>query len=564
MATESKEMKWSLADPGMDLSERAGLAALYMNLKAAEEMDHDIAPLHWEPGDLTRDSVTVRWKTTAKDAFTQLFQWAWQVRDGVLYLPAVFRNDRLRNNAFLRVPMHNGILNTFLQHRTSRLRRGMKSEFTRRTEQLDEGQEIAISYQVLSYLKAVDDLDELFGPTGDFRKREARLSSWVMPGCTNRYPSDASTKNWQDKPWRGPARVAVLLMLAPIVNFYQRLRGKGRNWIFVVPDVHDLEEFNDIRPRLELDPRFVEVASLGDAALRFLAEYATRSIRKEIGVGCRVVAMGGVTYYQSQSIRKGVLDVSPTPIAIRRYQHLYRVMPNWYISLRKEAETAPEEPMVTDDAAEEDEETREKAGGFIKVPSGRGRIADNLVTGHPWYLDLFTPLIWDIGALERQRKKKPAMSLERLWFMNLSYQKGKLMELIKERDMWDTEEERLFVEAFWETLASLYKQEADAVERGGARKVEERWDDLNDEVKRSLMRAKTRELLRGTLAELFARAGRQSTIREHPATIWNLLNDPYDWKKARDLALLALASYQSEEKRSAVSSTVSTPKTEGA
>jgi CRISPR-associated protein Cas8a1/Csx13 len=98
-------------------------------------------------------------------------------------------------------------------------------------------------------------------------------------------------------------------------------------------------------------------------------------------------------------------------------------------------------------------------------------------------------------------------------------------------------------------LASLYAQEAQAVERGGSRKVEDRLDDLNEDIRRSLMRAKTRVLLRGYLTELFAKGGRQPIVVQNRTAIWNLMNHPYDWKKARDLALLGLATYQSKGKR---------------
>ena len=123
------------------------------------------------------------------------------------------------------------------------------------------------------------------------------------------------------------------------------------------------------------------------------------------------------------------------------------------------------------------------------------------------------------------------------------------MELTQENEMWDDEFERRFVEAFWSTLASLYAQEAKATERGGSRKVDDRHEDLNEDIRRSLMRAKTRVLLRGYLAELFAKGGRQPAVVQSRADIWNLIDHPYDWKKARDLALLALVTYQSKAKR---------------
>ena len=126
------------------------------------------------------------------------------------------------------------------------------------------------------------------------------------------------------------------------------------------------------------------------------------------------------------------------------------------------------------------------------------------------------------------------------------------MKLIQEEDMWDREVERLFVEAFWETLAALYRQEADAVSRGGSRSATDRMEDMNEAVRRDLMRAKTRSLLRQSLTEFFSKpikSFRSSTLTGHAAALWRLLDD--DWKKGRDLALLALASYQSKAKRDA-------------
>jgi len=123
------------------------------------------------------------------------------------------------------------------------------------------------------------------------------------------------------------------------------------------------------------------------------------------------------------------------------------------------------------------------------------------------------------------------------------------MKLIQEDDMWDTEAEKVFVEACWEALDALYAQEAAATKRGGSRTVADRFDDLNDDIRRRLTQAKTRVLLRTALTDLFAKAGRQKTIRSHPAAIWRLIDHPDHWRKGRDLALLALASHRKREDR---------------
>jgi len=543
MAQEERTITWRLSDPDMGILERAGLAALYMTLRAAEEQKIDLRPLRWTTTDLTADSVTLDWEGKDEDAFDKLFAWAWQVRDGVFYLPAVHREAEQRDFAYRRVPTHSGLLGTFLQHNRVQPRAKGK-DVTKLIEHLEEEKQIELRFLAIDPdhhgIRPLEDLRSCF-QKGLFSTKTVSLSGWVFPGIAPRYSAE--------KAWQGPANRALLLMLAPIACCYQRLKGKGNNWVFVAPDILDLSEFNEIRPFLFVSPDAVDVASLGDAGLRFAAAYAGRSISKEISTGCWVVAMGKVDYYSSQSVRKGVLETKPTFVSVDRYQHLLRAFPNTYIVLKKTSSDVDQAAAVADSSSDDSEMDEQRDGGFFRAPSGRGRIADNLVDGKAWHDDLFSPLDWDLDGLERQRKKTSGKSVERLWFQNLSYQRRNLMELIEEKAMWDKESERYFIEAFWSVLGSLYAQEAKAVERGGSRKIEERFDDLNEDIRRSLMRAKTRVLLRGYLSELFAKGGRQPVIAQNRETIWNLIDHPYDWKKARDLALLALVTYQSKEHR---------------
>jgi CRISPR-associated protein Cas8a1/Csx13 len=582
---DEHELTWHLSDAGMDLLERAGLAGLYMALRSVSEAGTDLSPLTWREEDLKPNSVKVRWSGPAKPGFVRLMEWAWQVREGVLYLPAVHdaKDAAMIQN---RVAMHNGIMRTFLQHTNVQ----PKGKPMTRVITLDEDREIDVSYQPpiirprkskkntesqtekepKKLLKPWEDIEELFDQLGHLSEGDVKLSSWISPGCPNRYPSETRSANWKEKPWRGPAKQAVLLMLAATVCLFQRLHGDGGNWVYVLPDIRDLEEFNDTRRRMALNLEFVDVASLGDAGLQFLAEYSTRNPRKSLGSGCRVVAMGRTSYYGkkpgqklgTQSIRKSVLDVPPDPLPVKRYRILHRELPNNYVALRADSQDTPPgapEPKGGGRKPSKPAGDAPKAGGFIKLPAARGRIADNLVSGRAWYRDLTAPTTWDHEGLERQRKRNKELndrdggnrptSHETILFSALRYQRSKLMKLIAEHDMWDTEAEKVFVEAFWETLDALYAQEAAATERGGSRTVEDRFDDLNDDIRRRLTQAKTRTLLRSVLADLFAKAGRQKTIRTHPAAVWRLIDHPDHWQKGRDLALLALASHRKKEDR---------------
>lgn len=567
MGTDDQSLTWTLADEGMDLLERAGLAGLYMTLRAASEAKVALSPLKWTDADLTPDSVTVHWNGPAKSAFERLMKWSWQVKRGVLYLPAI-HGQRELSQFYLRVPNHNGILSTFLQHVNVQPR----LEFVTRIVDLSDDKQIAVSFAPPA--ERVDDeergvnpktnrlfqkkvptdqvypvrqCEELFdGRQGQFKKKPVALSNWVYPGIAGRYSHEAS--------WEGPASFAFLLMLAPTVCLYQRLQGEGNNYVVVVPDVRDLQDFAETRRLMNLDPDFTDVASLGDAGLQFEAEYSTRNPRRSLGSGCRVIAMGYVGYYQGQSIRKAVLDVPPALLPVRRYKLLQRDFKNSYVPRRAvepdHMDTKPARARKTKKpASDAPADSGPKAKGFIKLPAARGRIADNLVNGRPWYENLLIPQIWNLDEMERQRKRKPGTSIERLWFEAICYQRSKLMKLIKEEAMWDTEAEKIFVQVFWEAMDSLYAQEASATERGGSRTIADRFEDLNDDIRRKITQAKTRTLLRAALADLFAKAGRQKTIRTYPAAVWRLIDDSEHWRKGRDLALLSLASHRKKEER---------------
>ena len=556
-------MTWRLSDPGMDLLERAGLAGLYMALQAARTAVVDLAPLQWNDADLTEDSVTVRWAGPAKPAFVKLMQWAWQVKNGVFYFPAV--HDE-RDVWWKREPMHNGLMKTYFQNPNVQ----PAMEAVTKIVQIEEDKTIQVRFKVpgerieapelgvnkkgkpqtrtvpTAELKPHRDTDEkLFDKHGEWQSKVVTLSNWVFPGAAPRYGNEEA--------WVGESKRGLLLMLTPTICLFQRLQGEGGNWCIVVPDIRDLDSYASTRKRMALDSNFTDVASLGDAGLQFLADYSTRNACKKMLAGCRVIAMGNVNYYQNQSIRKAVLDVSDRRNCVERYRILQQAFPNHFQRINREpkpqtdakskrASKAPAKPASNVDEPQ--------ASGWYKLPTGRGRIADNLVNGRSWYENLFVPMPWDEKELEQQRKQSDkGSSTERVWFNALAYQRSKLMRLIKEDNMWDTEAEKFFAQAFWESLDSLYAQEAEATERGGSRTANERFEHLNEDIRRRLMQAKTRVLLRAALSELFAKAGRQKTFRTYTAAIWRLIDHPEHWQKGRDLSLVALASYRKRSVR---------------
>ncbi len=60
------------------------------------------------------------------------------------------------------------------------------------------------------------------------------------------------------------------------------------------------------------------------------------------------------------------------------------------------------------------------------------------------------------------------------------------------------------------------------------------------------MRAKNLHTMRAELADIFARGGNNPTLKKNWAELLPLFTGP-DWQRARDLTLLALASYAGKQ-----------------
>src|SRR5262249_27106126 len=159
----------------------------------------------------------------------KLMAWAWQVRDGVLYLPGV-HEERDRVVIQSRVPSHSGIMRTFLQHVNTQ----PKLDTVTRIVQLDENKTVTVRFEPPAVrvedrdrpinpktkrlhkkkvgadrVRPHEDIGKLFDRAGEFSTQDVSLSNWVYPGIAGRYGDEGS--------WEGSATIALLLMLAPTV-----------------------------------------------------------------------------------------------------------------------------------------------------------------------------------------------------------------------------------------------------------------------------------------------------------------------------------------------------------
>ena len=508
------ELSWCVGASGLTALERCGLGAMAATIDAADREGFDLTPLD---ASFDHDSVALCWpdKIPARDALAKLVGFAWQARQstspdglGVLYLPAVHRGaakdsypDRLLENS--------GILSTFLQHSRSQPKTRPP---TRQTIELEEARSIELRFvEPKTTLKYVSSFSrELFGRTGNFKSR-VDLAQFIMPGGTARHGGEKS--------WTGSAVRAIPLFFAPIGCFF--LRAQEFSWVVVVPDVSDLVTFARVRPFVSLGWRDAEVRSLEDAGLRVAVAYRTQSQTRRLALrGLEVLRIGRVAWHRQQ-VRSHFCRVHPGTEELDEFEKVLRHLPNRYRA-RKDGE-----------------------GSFVSVPTPRGRIATNVAHGHYWYRSLF-----DIPKEERAELKNLSRrneSEERAWFRLIGYERKPLTVIAEELSMEaDHDLDRLFREAIHEAMARRFRQEADYAKRG-TRSVQDRWKDFLESSRRLFSRSNTRSTLRTALTGFFADAGGSNTLREHAQAIWKFIDSPATWRRARDLALFSLVTYQRRE-----------------
>ncbi len=597
-----------LNEPGMGEHERAGLAGLCLSLTAAAawENQRKAWPL---PGAVAKkldalyetisnsdalgfpfsengSGVRLEWPAGGeKAALEAAVKWAWQVHDGVLFLPGVHRKREHLDCYYLRLHIHDGLLGTFFQF--PRTIKKVKDP-ERRVVRFDEEKTFSVSYRritshTLPQHKAVPKM----GVCGD--ALVPTMSSWIYPGSEPRFNNNIPPKLQRETGWRGPARFAYLMLFAPIACHYIRLpRSNAQNWSYMVPSVENLPKFQRGFLRRNIVnagnwPFHGEVAGLEDAALR----YATRD--KTHGQSVTVVMGKADFYHPQQKTRKNLWrDIAVADDmrrAFRRYGIFNRVF--------------PASNTVRPTREVKCEESDEKGNHFVVLPNCRERITANILRNDPWYADLAYIPFWQRDRIENEcqnaRKRglravglnvpwrsddqeKETISPARLWFLKLyHFERKHLMSLADESEVWDDPLEKHLLDAFREAFRRLLNREYAAVrKRSGSRDLHKRWDNTADKWHRRLLHAKTRLLLSTAVHELLVEASRSpsyfvekdGTRVERPpgpafllsrkgggeesrrdrndrfhAEFRRMVNHRSDWKKIRDLALLALTTF---------------------
>jgi CRISPR-associated protein Cas8a1/Csx13 len=478
-----------LHDPGMTTLHRAGLAGLWMTLERAEG-DPAARTLRELGGwRLDRDSVRLEWRD--EGFFPSLFHYAYPITPGGLMSLALLGDPEARRAEVC--AFHQGLLDTFLQHPTSRKLGGPA-----RNEVFEvEGQQQPISYRPIA--------DHRFRWEGFSPERPQPVAGWLLPGGVVRHYVHAGPTALEEPPGRalalrfGPAGCGYFLV-------HQRRREGIRTYrtAVVVPEVDDLERYaRHARGWSPVGLEELSTAGPAEAALRFLVLRAADERGDLMGVaGCQVLGFTTLPWSPQQRVRAYVLSTREADREqLRRYGRIRRYL-------------APQ--------------VRRRADGdsWLDVPQVPELAAGNLLHRRPWWHGFAT---WTADPRLRQHV--------------IGFESRGLNRMLNDETVTPEAEARIFVQACHEAWRNRLGQLSERARHQGL-SFESLAQGERDRLRAALARCKTQADFSACVTDLWARAGSVPTLQRSWTRVLPFLGQR--WREGRDLALLALASYRGE------------------
>ena len=493
-------MSIGLFDPGMTHLHRVGLAGLYMTLKNMDKAD--LASVgHWI---LEPQRITLCWSKSPRSLLEPIINTAFQKGTHKEIKFSAHSTHMMSDIA--RILFHRAILQTYLQHGKTRKLSANNHPVSLNYEETTIHTTIpAISEY--NHQKACD-LDKLkiFNEEGCFND-DIPIAGWLFPGGAVRHVAfeKGTTLSCDSKS-------LLSLLFAPVASVYfliwnsdrEARYDKRKTCALVLPHVDDMESYSRCyRKYLKSPVKALYANSLGDAGLTALISLnflGDGQISDQLNIrSCTVTAFGSVGWSKQQKSRtscKTIRDINYDQL--RLFDFALKTLGN--------------KEFITEDHTLN-----------VRVSLARGLIAENIAAGRDWF-----------NGFHQLMSSK---NLAKLIF----FEREGLNEMVQKAS-WNYEPEKLFVQAVHGALKNRYGALAGrASSRGEIVNFEREFE----RVRASLMRAKNAQTLREVMAALFAHGGRNTTLQEN----WELLLPLFsgaDWQKARDLALLALASYKGQ------------------
>lgn len=500
-------LELNLFAPGMTALHKAGLAGLWMTL---DRFDRDRIRLPGGSWTLADRSVKLEWSGKPETFFKALFKESFKLDRNKLVWFAAHGNpvDNLQHAVMLQ----EAFLGTFLQHGKTRNRRVDPSDKATGSISVDVDETpIARSYRkVYSYPHQVAQTDLIHRGA----LRVSKLVGWHYPGGAVRHSASGFAK---DTALEEPAERLLPLIFAPIGVIYFRVRRQGEGvrpqYAIAVPEIDDLRLYARARASfLKHGIADLMVSGTAEAGWRVLATLEARKLLGQLSApACRVISFGIVPWSKQQKTRVELFNVrAGNAEALRAFRICQQA---FEAKLIRPANGEP----------------------FLVTPQTPGFIARNLAEHRAWYSGFADFVMADSGQKARDGERLL------MWHVITRNERGGLFKMVDQAI--NDESAQIFVRACHEAWRRRLGQLGERARREGASFV----DLARREFERQRVefsRCKNAATLRETITDFWARAG--GAVPELAGGWTKIL--PFlgerEWRTARDLALLALASYQ--------------------
>ncbi len=498
------ELCLDLFAPGMTALHRVGLAGLAMTLQAIQANDPEspISDLgEWHIDDRT---ISLTWKDDPATFFAELFRVSFGLTpQGIIHFPAL--GDPLSNLADA-ITHHQAILSTFLQHGQTRKSAGKNSALT---VEIDG---VAASYPYLP-LFSYSHQHPKFNPL-----RPAAVAGWLYPGGVVRHVLATKETELSEQP-----AGYLALLYAPVGAVYFQVHRRSRKtlpqYCVVLPEITSLLQYRAIRQALlKQGVAYAHVAGPAEAAFRVLTQLeASGGSLGHLGAAkCEVVAFGTVAWSKQQKTR---IDRFAVTRVEERGLTAYRAAAQLFTTQLVRGKPDPKTGV---------EPT------WWQPPRVPDFVAANVSVGHPWWAG-FAALWQDI------REATPKESRD--WALH--HEKEGLYQMVSNNEVTPPGPEQIFVRAChaaWRRRSGELGQRA----RDHGLDFGQLYQREYEHTRISFARCRNASMLRRTLTDFWSRAHAQRDLQDGWVQILPLLGAR--WEEARDLALLALASYKGQTK----------------
>jgi CRISPR-associated protein Cas8a1/Csx13 len=498
-----------LSDSGMTSLHKAGLAGLYMTLKAFDENQIKIEGLNWK---LEDKQITLDWtESSTKKAFTELIDKSFSIdEDGFLRLYGLEPERKM--NKEQKYLLYKSILLSFLQFGPIR-KTGSKRPLVFQSDQ-DTKPYIENNFAPLTKIPQQELSNRFFNSKGEFNDG-IEIKGWLHPGAITRHELHNKETTLTE-----PLNLGMALVFAPVGVIYyliqSKAKGRKAKLALLIPEIKNLRTFSEARQFIASQGVFeLTASSSSDAALRMLvtlnitptiSEFAEELEERFL---CRVITFGIVDWNDRQKTRTSTKTIISGKLrGFENYKLATQIFKNKWQQVQEKGKV-PEH-------------------FFVSTFCGREMVADNIANSKTWY--------HNISEFLANRETREQL---------IKYELKELRQMVKEAS-YENENERLFIEVCQEGWRIKMGKLGERASRENMN-FYDLIDKEREKLRTSIGRCKNASLLRETVIDFWSRAG---SIKQLQGAGWSKVLQFFDddWRKAKDLTLLALISYQSPEK----------------